>query len=429
MSTPEAPGPATKKAPPTTGRTLLRDGDFRLLWTGETASKLGTSVSSLAMPLVAVQVLDASALAVSLLTAALWLPWLIVGLPAGAWVDRSPKRAVMISCDLLATTALLSVPLAAWLDVLDESWLIGVNLVVGTCTVFFGAAWNGWLPTVLTREEVAPANAFLQGSESAAQVAGPGVAGLLAGLVGAIAGLVVDALTFLVSAAALARFRRQPRAIEAPPRRRLRSEIADGLGFVMRDPVLRRLVLHGGTSNLALVGYQAVLVVFLVRDVGLSAGAVGLLLALTSLGGVLGATLSQALVRRVGTARALILCKAGAAPFALLVPLTERGPQLALFVAGTVVVVAGVVGGNVISTSWRQTYCPPHLLGRVMTSMQVVNIGTVPFGAVLAGLLATAIGNREAIAVLTAVFAAAGLVLVFGPLRGLRDLPESPSGR
>lgn len=410
-----------------TTRDVLRDADFRRLWVGTTASRLGTSVSSVATPLVALEVLDASALVVSLLTAALWSPWLLVGLPAGALVDRLPGRAVMLVSDAVALVALASVPAAAWAGRLTEAHLLGANLVLGTCSVFFTTAWVRYLPALVGPERVVPANAVLHGSESAAQVAGPGVAGVLAGALGAVAGLAVDALTYLVSAWCLLTVRRRPRQEPAAARRPLHVEIAEGVRVVARDRYLRCLVLHGAASNLPLAGYQAVLVVFLVRDVGLSAASVGLLLALTGLGGVLGASCVQQLTRRLGSARTLVLCKAGAGPCALLVPLTGDGWRVVLLVVGTTLVVAGVVAGNVVSSSFRQAYVPADLLGRVTTSMQLVNLGTIPLGAVVAGVLASATSLRTAVAVLTAAYALSGLVLVLGPLRGRRDLPGPPT--
>ncbi len=231
-----------------------------------------------------------------------------------------------------------------------------------------------------------------------------------------------------MSAVLLLRIRRTPPRTAPPARRRLRAEIAEGVSVVAHDRYLRCLVLHGAASNLPLAGYQAVLVAFLVRDVGLSAPTVGLLLALTAVGGVVGASCVQVLVRRLGSARTLVLCKAGAGPCALLVPLASDGPGLALFVLGTTLVVAGVVAGNVVSSSFRQAYVAPALLGRVMTSMQVVNVGTIPLGAVLAGVLATATSTRTAVVALVVAYALSGLVLVLGPLRGRRDLPTAPLG-
>lgn len=403
-------------------RDLLRDGDFRRFWTGATVSRLGSSVSGVATPLVALEVLDASALVVTLLTAALWLPWLVIGLPAGVWVDRLPQRAVMVVCDAVSAVLLLSVPLAVVTGTLTEVQLVAVQLSLGVCGVFFSAAYAGYLPALVGQDALVPANALLHGSDAASQVVGPGLAGLLAGAVGAVGGVVADAGSYAVSLVQLLRIRRPATARPTAPRRRLVVEMAEGVRFVAHDRWLRCLVLHGATSNLPLTGLNALLVVFLVREVGLSATQTGLLLALSGVGGVAGASVTQALSRRVGTARALVLCKAGVGPFALLVPLAAPGPRAALVAVGMLAVTGGIIAGNVVSSSFRQAYCPPAMLGRVMTSMQIVNLGTIPLGAVAAGALATATDVRTAVAVMAVAYALSGLVLVRG-LRGQRDLP------
>ncbi|WP_422774190.1 hypothetical protein ACN28C_15720 [Plantactinospora sp. WMMC1484] len=192
-----------------------------------------------------------------------------------------------------------------------------------------------------------------------------------------------------------------------------------------RDPYLRVLTVFGAVSNLGLIGYQSILVVFLVREVGIGPGAVGGLIALMSLGGVLGATAATPLSRRLGSARALLFCEIGAAPFGLLVPLTAPGARLALPVVAGVAIGAGVVVGNVLKGGFRQAYVPHPLLGRVVVTMQVVNYGTIPLGAVLGGALGTALGLRPAMWVITSGLALTGLILLIGPLRGRRDLPES----
>ena len=410
----------------TTSGGLWSDRTFRLVWLGTASSRFGSSVASVATPLVALEALDASAFTVTLLMAAAWIPWLLIGLPAGAWVDRRAKRPVMIVSDLVAAVTVVSVPVAAGLDLLSTAHLLAAALVIGAATVFFQTAWTSYLPVVLDERRLVPANAFLYGSESAAQVAGPGVAGMLAGAFGAVAGLLVQAGTFTMSALCLLGVRRPERRTPPPERPNLRAEIAEGARLVAADRLLRNLLAHGALSNFWLTGYQALLVVFLVREVGLDAAPVGLLLTLTSLGGVVGAAAAPTLCRRLGTARTLVLCKAGAGPCALLIPLSGSGPRTVLFVVGGALVVTGVVAGNVVSGSFRQRYCPPHLLARVTTSMQFVNLGTIPLGAVTAGVLAELVGTRPALWVLTVGFAASGLVLALGPLRGRRDLPSRP---
>ncbi|WP_045747300.1 MFS transporter [Actinoplanes rectilineatus] len=397
--------------------------DFRLLWGAEASSKLGTSITQLAIPLIAVSTLQATAFQTTLLYAATWLPWLLAGLPAGAWVDRMRRRPVMIVCDLVALGLFLSIPVAAWLDVLTIGQLLAVSLAAGTVAVFFDTANQAFLPVLLTGDDLARGNARLQGTESTMQVAGPGLAGLLVQLVGAAAAVLVDVASYAVSALFVWRIRaREPRP--EPKRTRLRRDVAEGIRFVAADPYLRVLTAFGAMCNLGLIGYQSLFVVFLVRDVGIGAGTVGLLIAVTSLGGIAGAALAGPVSRRIGTARAVLLFNIGAMPFGLLLPLTGTGWRLAFLIVALLAIGVGVVAGNVLKASFRQQWTPPELLGRVLVSMQVLNLGAMPLGALGAGALASAVGVRDAMWWSTGFLAVTGLFLLIGPIKSRRDLPS-----
>jgi MFS family permease len=402
---------------------LLAFRDFRLLWIGETTSSFGSSISNVALPLVALTVLHAGVFAISVLTAAAWLPWLIVGLPAGAWVDRLPRRRVMMTADLVSLAVFASVPVAAAVGWLTITQLIVVALLAGTATVFFATAYRAFLPALLGGDDLLEGNAKLQGSEQVTHVAGPGAAGLIAQATSAVGGVIVDAASFAVSAVCLSRIRLdEPRP--AASRRHLRREIAEGLAVVAGDPLLRMNAVYGCLSNLVLTGYQAVLVFYLVGVVGLSPGLAGIVLALTSLGGVLGALVARRVAARVGTARAVLFCKVGLAPFGLLIPLADRGPGLAQFLLGNIVVIDGIVAGNVIWSGWVQAYYPADLLGRISTSVQVLNYGAIPASAVIAGLVAGQLGVRPTLWIMLTGLVLSSCVLLLGPLPKLRDLPH-----
>ena len=353
---------------------ILRRPDVRALWLGETVSELGTAVSSLAIPLVAVVTLHAGAFATGLLIAAAWLPWVVIGLPAGAWVDRLPARRVMIAADVLSVLAFASVPVAAWLGVLTLGQLLVCALLGGCAAVFFQTSYQVFLPSLAGRRRA--------GRRERADARQPiGRARRRSGAGGAAGERRRGGRRGVAQRGQLPRVRRVPadrcptastglRRVKRVP---LRSEIAEGAGFVARDPYLRILTIWGGLSNFALVGYQAVLIVFLVHDARLGSGTVGLLIALTSVGGVLGAAVAPRLARRLGSARAFIGFELIAAPAALLIPLTGPGPRAALFAVGGFLVVAGVVGGNVLNATWSQTYTPRELRGRVSTCSGLVN--------------------------------------------------------
>nr|BFE69014.1 hypothetical protein GCM10020092_023150 [Actinoplanes digitatis] len=280
------------------------------------------------------QVLDAGAFGVSLLTAAAWLPWLLIGLPAGAWIDRVARRPVMLISDLIAAALVISVPVAAWLGRLTMAHLLAVALLLGVATVFFTVAWTAYLPAMFDADDLVEANSALQGTESAAQVAGPAAGGLLIAAVSAVAGLVVDALSFLFSAFMLWRIRRAERRPAVAGGGSIWREIAAGVRWLLRDRFLRNLTAYGAAANLWLTGMNAITVVFLVREVGVSTAGVGMLLAAVALGGVGAAAVTPRLVSGLGGARALVACKVFGGVASLLVPLTRPGPGLCVFVAG-----------------------------------------------------------------------------------------------
>jgi MFS family permease len=212
--------------------------DFRLLWAGETVSGLGNSITVMALPLIAVVVLDANSTAVGLITSVVWLPWLLVGLPVGAWVDRVRKRPLMIACDLVSAAALVSIPLAAWLDALSFQHMVVVALICGTAAVCFNTAYHSYIRIVLDGRNLLEGNAKLQGSEAVTQVAGPGAAGLLAQALGAVTALVADAVTFLISAVCLKRIRVvEPDRAPDDERDSLRRQIIEGLRFCKPGPI------------------------------------------------------------------------------------------------------------------------------------------------------------------------------------------------
>ncbi|MFD5824421.1 MFS transporter [Lentzea sp. NPDC060358] len=402
--------------------------EFRLFWFGETTSLLGNGIAVVALPLVAVLTLHSGTFVVGLLTSVAYLPWLVLGLPAGAWVDRLPRRPVMLVADAVSFVALVSVPIAAWAGVLTIEHLLAAAFICGCASVFFTTAQRAFLPTLLADSELLAGNARLQGSQSTAEVIGPGLAGLLVQFFGAVAGLMANALSFLVSWLCL----RAIRITEPPPppppevrRRRLRTEVGQGLGFLFRDPVLRTLAVYSAVSNIALTGLGSIEVAFLVRTVGAGEAVVGAVLTLCGLGGVLGALVSHRLSRRYGSARAAMGCLVGAAPFTLLFPLTGPGAGLAFFVGGGICVGAGAVAANIITDTFRQRYCPPDLIGRISASAAVVSFGAITVGGLLGGALGELCGVRETMWMMAILQVSATAILLCGPIRGMRDFPES----
>ncbi|TXS01785.1 MFS transporter [Streptomyces sp. col6] len=409
------------------GGLLRRHRDFRLLWCGETAGKFGASVTGVSMPLVAVSTLHASTFEVGLLGAAAWAPWLVIGLPVGAWVDRLRRRPVMLTSAAVSLVLFAAVPVTAWAGRLSIGLLLAVALLTGTAAVFFQTAYTAYLPTILEPDDQPEGNAKLHGSASAAQIAGLGSGGLIAQVAGAVNGMFANAATFLVSLLCLAGIRhREPRVTRTGQgSTSLAGEVREGLRLIAVDPWFRTFTLFGAASNLALMGYQSIQVVFLVRSVGLTPGTVGVLIAATSAGGVAGAFAARRTAHRIGTARAMLLFELGIPALGMLIPLTTRGAGTLLFVTGGFSVSAGVVAGNIIKASFQQRYCPPELLGRLSASAAFLSYGAIPVGALLGGVLGTALGLRTAMAITTAGIPLAALILLFSPVRRTRDLPTS----
>ena len=403
---------------------LLRKRDFRLFWIGETVNQLGSAMALIGVPLLAVLYLRASTFEVGALAAATYLPWLVIGLPAGAWVDRLSPRPVMIACDLASAALYASVPIAWAIGVLTIGQLLVVQLLAGAAAGVFGTAYQVNLPSLVTPGELAEGNAKLQAGFSASSLGGRGLSGVVAQVVGATAALVFNAASFLVSAACLLAIR-APERRPATPRRisSLRRDMAEGMAFVFHDPYLRPLTLFAGLANFALDAFAALVVVFLVRVVGLDAGWTGALTALPGLGGLIAAFVARPIIARIGSARGMLLATVGALPFALLVPLAEHGARLALFAAGILIAATGVTMSNIIIATFRQSYCPPGMLGRVTATMRFVTTGTSPFGALASGALGTWLGPRDALWVVLSILAASGTLLLRPGFLRQRDLP------
>jgi Transmembrane secretion effector len=407
---------------------LLRQRNFRLLWVGETVSQAGSSMANVVIPLLAVTVLRASTFDVASLSAAGSLPWLMIGLPAGAWADRLPTRTLMIACDVAAAVLYASLPAAAWFGLLTIGQLVVVALLAGVSNVFFGTAYQVYLPSLVAAGDLVEGNAKLQGSASAATIGGRSAAGVAVAGLGAATAVLFNAASFLASAACLVRIGRgSARPAEPERKTTLREEIATGARFVARDPYLRPLTIYAAVANLAYAGYASLVVLFLVRVAGLGAATVGVLMAAGGIGGTAGALIARRVGRVLGTARALMLTTA-TNTFGLLIPLAHAGPRVICYAVGAVVMTAGLLIGNIIVAAFRQSYCPPGMLGRVVTGMRFLAFGASPVGALLAGGLGTALGVRNALWCALGVAALSGALLFRPAFLSHRDLPSESDG-
>jgi MFS family permease len=404
---------------------VFRHRDFTLLWSGLTVSDLGNAVTFVALPLVAVLALHATAFEVGLISAASSFAWLVVALPAGVWVDRTRRRPVMIASDAARALLMASIPVAWWLGVLTVAQLVVVALLVGVGTVLFTIADTAFMPLVLPRDRFADGNGAIQASMSAANIAGPGLAGVLVQVVGAPVTLLVDAVSFLVSAGTVSAMRtREPAPPRPAQRPHLLAEVRDGLRYVFANPLPRTLALGIGLCNLVLGGYDTVVILFLVRQLHLSAGLVGVLFGVGSVGGLLGSLLAGRTARRFGDARTPVIMTVVMAAGGLLLPFTTAGAGLTWFVIGSVVLSAAIGVFNVCVISAMQATTPARMLGRANASTRVFTRGAIPLGALAGGALATWLAPRWALTVMMAMQLPMAVVFRLSPLGRVRTVAE-----
>ncbi|WP_090763461.1 MFS transporter [Nonomuraea maritima] len=404
---------------------LLRQRDFRLFWVGASVSEVGNALAVVAMPLLVVTVLDADVFTVGLLTAFAFLPWLLISLPAGAWIDRLPPRRVMVVSDLASGISYASIPVAAWLDILTIEYVLAIALSAGIANVFFDTAYQVELANIVAKPDLVEGNTKLQASVSFSRLGGSSLGGLVVQAIGAASALLVNALSFFVSMACLLRLEHPGRAGNENPTRKpdvLRS-IAEGARFVVQDPYFRPLTIWAAVSNFGLTGHDALIVVFLVRDVGLGPELIGVLMAAGGIGAVAGTLVAGRLVRRFGTSRGLLVCSTFIIPFVMLIPLTDPGTGLGFYVAGIMLCVIGIAITNVIVASFRQSYSPEGMLGRITATTRFLLNGSYPVGALAAGALGTWIGTRGALWIMLGFVAFAGVLLLTPTFLRRRDLP------
>jgi MFS family permease len=406
------------------GESLWRHADFRRLWLGDTGSQFGEMVTNTAAPLLAALVLAATPFQMGLLNAADTAAFLLIGLPAGAWVDRMRRRPLMLGVNVGRAVLLASVPVAWWLGVLTLTQLILVGLFVGGLTVFFDVAYQSYLPSLIGREQLVDGNSKLQASASVAQVSGPALGGGLTQLVGGANAVGVNALTYVWSVLCLLRIRTVEPPVERAPDRNLRREIAEGLKFVFGNRSLVAIVSCTGSSNLCSGIVTSVGVLVLTRQYHASAGIVGLLLTGGGVGGVLGALSAGRIAARIGQARTIWLSLVVTQPLVLLIGFAGPGWLLTLYGIGWLCYGFGGVVYNVAQVSFRQAICPDRLLGRMNASVRFLVWGTIPLGSLLGGVLGDAIGIHDALWVGAVGLVLAPLCVVFSPLRRMRDIPE-----
>ncbi len=395
--------------------------DFRRLWMADAISQLGTRMTFLAAPLLAVLTLDASTFEVALVGTFQTLGALLFGLLAGAVVDRLRCRPVLLTTDVGRAVLLLSVPAAALFGVLALWQLYAVMFLVGVLTVFFDVAHQSYLPRLLPPADLPSANAKLAANASVAALAGASAGGYLVQLLTAPFVFVLDALSMLWSALWIRSIRHREPPVTRAPDRHLGREIAEGVRFVFRHPVLRPIALASATVVFAQAGGMAVSVVFLVREIGLSAGVIGLLSTVGLAGALLSSGMASRLVKRFGQPMALVAGTLALGLAFLAQAFTTPGWGLAWWVVSGFVASFCIVLTNVVQTTIRQTACPRQLLGRVGATMEFMTWGIMPLGTVAGGVFATVTDERMTLLVSGALACLAVGWLLTSPLRTSPD--------
>ncbi|GAA1580581.1 MFS transporter [Kribbella hippodromi] len=367
--------------------------DFRWLLVGQTTSQFGAQISGVAIPLLAVLSLGATPFELGLVSASSTIGFVLIGLPAGAWIDRWRRRPVLVASDLVRAGLLASVPVAALAGVLTLTQLIVVSLLTGIARVFFDVGYQSYLPAVIGTDRLLAGNATLETVRASGQIAGPGVGGWLVSAMGAANVVLVQVVAFVVSAVSL----RCIRAEEDVVRRESRGlwiEICEGLVYVVRHRVLRAIALTSALNNFAFAVASAVNLVFLVHTLRLSATWVGIVLAIGSASAMLGAALTPRLARALGSERISWLSLGFAGAFGFLVPLARPGWSTMLVVIGVAAGETGQIVYAISSVTLRQRIVPAGLLGRVNATMRFVLMGLFPVGAVLGGVVGSSLGAR-----------------------------------
>ncbi|MEV0647063.1 MFS transporter [Phytomonospora sp. NPDC050363] len=417
---------------PTMPKSLWHDPDFRRLWIGQTASQLGAQAVMVTLPLIAVLALDASAGELGLLRAVEQAPVLLFSLLAGAWVDRRRSRDVLVGTDFGRALALTAIPVAFAFGLLGMPVLLVVAFTVGVLGVFFDVAYHASLVRLVDRDRLTLGNSALEGSRSAAQVAGPALGGTLVSLFSAPVAAASAAVFFVWSFVAVRRIQRvEVVARESGPVEPVWRRIGAGLRFVVGNGVLRAVGLASAAYQFSFAAMMTVYLLFLPRELGLPGSAVGVALAAPGPGAILGSVLAARLPGRFGYGVVMVSAAALADVVLLALPGLDGSGVVTVALLVAVNFVFGACGQlvNVTVMAVRQAITPVAVQGRVVATINFAGMGMMPFGSLLGGFLADAWGLRTGLLLAVLGMTLSPLSMALSPLRRLgRRLPEPCDG-
>jgi len=410
-------------------RSLWRHRDFLKLWSAQTISQFGDEITGLALPLVAILTLGATPLEIGVLGTFQFLPFILLTLPAGVWVDRMRRRPILIAADIGRAVLLSSIPLAFVGGWLSMPQLYVVAFLVGCLEVFFDVAYQSYVPAVVERDQLQEGNAKLELSMSASSVIGPGLAGFLVEAVRAPFAILFDALSY-IGAVVMLVFIRRPEMleVEAPAagasRPSMRTEAAEGLRYVLGHPYLRNIAACTGTLNLFGNIGGVLLLFYIVQELGISAGTVGVIFAIANIGVLIGALSAERLAKRFGIGRTIVW-SAFVSPFMLIpIALAPADNPFPFLVAGGVIGAASAVIYNVNQVSLRQAITPERMQGRMNATMRFIVWGTIPVGSMVGGVLGVLIGPQATIWVGAIGSFLGFLPVFFSQVRTLQRIPD-----
>ena len=410
-------------------RGVFANPDFTRLWAGQTVSLIGTQVTQFTMPLVAVLTLNATVFEVGVLNSLRFVPVLLLSVFAGVWLDRRKRRPVLIVCALGNAVLIGLVPVAAATGQLSIGLLYAVNGLVGTLNMIFDVGALSYVPFLVERDRLSEANARLQVSSAVAGISGPGLAGLLVGLITAPVTLTVDAVSYLASAIGLISVtRREPDPEPVPPGFSVRRSIAEGFQTVFGSPLLRSLITQSTALNLFFGSFITIFVVYAVRTVHLSTLELGIVIGASAVGGLAGALLATRARKALGYGKAMAVTTIGvsAAPLLLLVPRHASVPTVIIMVAAQLGYGSSISAFNVNAITLRQVVTPTRLLARMNATYRMLIWGAPPVGAVAGGLLGSAVGLRAALVISLIAMTSPILWIFFSPVFRLSEMPTGP---
>ena len=408
---------------------LWRDAEFLKLWSGQTISRVGSHVTGTALPLAAIITLAATPAQVGVLSALGTLPVLLIGFFAGVWVDRARRRPLLIASDLGRAVILIMVPLAAVFHLLRMDLLYGVALLVGLLSVVSGVAGQAFLPTVVGREHLVEANSKLGTSDSLAEIGGPPLGGVLVQVLTVPFAIVVDAISFVISAGCIILLRtREPAPKPVEQHQSVLREIGAGLHIVLGNPLVRALVVAMALFEFFGNFIGTLYGLFAIRELRFTPAMVGGLVGLGGVGALVGSLVMGWFVKRIGLGPTIILGLSASGTLGLLIPLAGGPLPLALSMMGAsqlfgdVWIAMFLIG----EASVRQSAIPDAMLGRATASTQVLMRGLAPVAALLAGVLGAVIGVRTTLLIGVSGLLLAAVTMLFSPLRTLREAPAAP---